>query len=87
MDRCSRCHAAGGSVGIYPNLWAMPQGTIDSFDQIVRDGALSYAGRAGFRDNFSQADIDAIKAFIVTDTIKRRNGDVSGPTGIQSQTH
>lgn len=87
MDRCSRCHAAGGSVGIYPNLWAMPQPTIDSFNQIVRDGALSYAGMASFSDILSQSDIDAIKAFIVTDTIKRRTGEVTGPTGVQKQTH
>ncbi|WEK46471.1 MAG: PQQ-dependent dehydrogenase, methanol/ethanol family [Candidatus Andeanibacterium colombiense] len=87
MDNCSRCHAAGGSVGVYPNLWTLQQPVIDSFDQIVHDGALSYAGMAAFKDSLSQADIDAIKAFIVTDTINRRKGIVKGATGIQRQTH
>lgn len=87
LDRCSRCHAVGGALAVYPNLWMMPQGTIDAFDQIVGQGALSYAGMANFSDQLSPSDIAAIKAYIVNDTIARRKGEATRPTVRQQQTH
>lgn len=87
LDRCSRCHAVGGAPAIYPNLWAMPQSTIDVFDKIVAEGALSYGGMAGFDDTLSAADIAALKAYIVNDTIARRRGRAAPPAVRQRQTH
>ena len=87
MDRCSRCHVAGGAVSIYPNLWAMPQATIDAFEDIVGKGALAYGGMAGFSDNLTPADIAAIKAFVVNDTISRRSGKGSEVKEISRSTH
>lgn len=87
MARCSRCHAAGGALGIYPNLWIMPQSTIDQFDAIVGKGALSYGGMAGFGDTLSPSQIAAIKAFVVNDTIARRSGTAKDMSVRQNQTH
>ena len=50
----------------------MAPGTIDSFDLIVREGALEYAGMASFADLLSPTDTAAIKAFLITDTIEKR---------------
>lgn len=87
LDRCSRCHALGGALGVYPNLWTMPQSTIDSWDRIVRGGALAYGGMSGFADSLTSADSAAIKAFVINDTIAQRNGKASEPAVRQRQTH
>lgn len=87
LDRCSRCHAVGGALAIYPNLWAMPQSTIDAFERIVSDGAMAYGGMASFSDNLSGSQIAAIKAYIVNDTIARRKGQGAATTARQRQTH
>ncbi len=71
-EHCHRCHWTGGAIGNYPNLWNMAPGTIDSFDLIVREGALEYAGMASFADLLSPTDTAAIKAFLITDTIEKR---------------
>lgn len=76
---CHRCHWVGGVPSNYPNLWNMAPGTIDAFEAIVGEGALEYAGMANFSDALSRQDRDAIKAFIVNDTIlKRRDGPQAG---------
>jgi quinohemoprotein ethanol dehydrogenase len=87
LDTCSRCHAVGGARAVYPNLWLMPQSTVDAFDKIVGDGALAYGGMAGFGDILSKADIAALKAYLVADTIARRKGLVASPKVRQQQTH
>ncbi|MBL8550326.1 MAG: PQQ-dependent dehydrogenase, methanol/ethanol family [Hyphomonadaceae bacterium] len=76
---CTRCHVRGGGVGIYPNLWNMAPETVEAFDSIVYGGALQGAGMSGFSDILTQADVAAIKAFIVNDTIEaRRSGRQGG---------
>lgn len=76
---CHRCHWTGGAASNYPNLWNMAPNTIESFDAIVGQGAFEYAGMAGFADALSPSDIQAIKAFIVNDTVtKRRQGRDAG---------
>lgn len=77
MDRCSRCHVAGGARAVYPNLWRMTPATISAFHAIVGDGAFAYGGMGAFNDQLSPAQIDAIKAWIVTDTRARRSGEVA----------
>jgi quinohemoprotein ethanol dehydrogenase len=73
---CARCHIEGGAQGAYPDLWNLSPGTLDSFEDIVHGGALRYAGMGAFSDVLSLSDVEAIKAFIVNDTIRRRS--VSG---------
>jgi quinohemoprotein ethanol dehydrogenase len=87
MDRCSRCHVAGGAIGIYPNLWQMSPGVIAGFQAIVGDGIMAHGGMASFSDQLSRSEIDAIRAWIVTDTITRRNGTTRGPAPASRQTH
>jgi quinohemoprotein ethanol dehydrogenase len=87
MDRCSRCHAAGGAVAVYPNLWRMEPGTIEGFHAIVGEGALSFAGMGNFSDQLTPEEIEAIRAFIVNDTIDRREGRKAGGEPASRQTH
>jgi quinohemoprotein ethanol dehydrogenase len=71
-DHCQRCHVVGGGFAAFPNLWNLPQATLDAFDQIVLGGALRHAGMASFADVLSTADAADIKAFIVGDERARR---------------
>jgi quinohemoprotein ethanol dehydrogenase len=84
---CNRCHLMGGSRGIYPHLWNMPSETIAAFSSIVGDGALRYAGMGKFSDVLSPADIAAIKAFIVNDTIAKRRGGPEAGAHFREATH
>jgi hypothetical protein len=65
----------------------MPPETIDAFEQIVGDGALSYAGMAGFSDILKPADIRALKAFIVNDTIVKRTKGAEAGAHFRTATH
>ncbi len=71
-QQCARCHLEGGGFGAYPDLWNLPQSVWDSFDAIVRGGALRYAGMASFSDTLTKSDAAAIEAFIVDDEIATR---------------
>ena len=74
LDRCSRCHALGGARAVYPDLWRMRTATIAAFHGIVGEGAFAYGGMGAFKDQLSEQEIAAIRAFIVNDTIDRRQG-------------
>jgi len=87
LDRCSRCHVAGGGPAVYPNLWNMRPETIEAFHAIVGEGALAYAGMANFSDQLSDSDIAAIKAYIVDDMIARRKGEKAAAPPVSRQTH
>lgn len=87
MERCSRCHAAGGALAVYPNLWAMAPETVESFHQIVGQGAMAYGGMGKFSDQLSEAQIEAIRAWIVSDIIARRKGQTPNAAPISRQTH
>lgn len=76
---CHRCHWTGGSASNYPNLWNIAPGTLHAFEAIVGEGAMEFAGMAGFSDALSREDRDAIKAFLVNDIIlKRQQGKSAG---------
>lgn len=66
---CARCHSYRGSPGAYPDLWNMAPGAHANFKAILLGGALAYAGMAPFDDIFSEADTEAIHAFIVDDQL------------------
>jgi quinohemoprotein ethanol dehydrogenase len=87
MDRCSRCHFPGGALGIYPNLWLMPPNIIQGFHAIVADGAMAHGGMGSFSKQLNTSQIDAIKAWIVNDTIARRNSKSMLPAPSSRQTH
>ena len=71
---CQRCHMVGGAFGIYPDLWNMSPAAIASFDKVVLEGLFRYAGMGDFSDVLTPADAAAIKAFIVDDTVAKREG-------------
>ncbi|HEY3638983.1 MAG TPA: c-type cytochrome, partial [Rhizomicrobium sp.] len=71
-QQCARCHAEGGGLGAYPDLWNMAKAGVDGFDDIVSRGALRDFGMANFSDSLSKADVAAIKAFIIDDELDRR---------------
>jgi quinohemoprotein ethanol dehydrogenase len=87
LDRCSRCHAMGGALGVYPNLWRMQPGTIAAFRAIVRDGALKMGGMGAFADQLSDSEIEAIRAFIVNDMIDKAAGVATPAAPVSRQTH
>jgi quinohemoprotein ethanol dehydrogenase len=75
---CARCHAEGGAVGAYPDLWNLPKPVLAKFDAIVLGGALRYAGMGDFSDVLSRAGAAAIKAFIIDDEIAQRARTAKG---------
>lgn len=64
---CARCHSYRGASGAYPNLWNMAPATHDGFDQILLEGAFSYAGMAPFKDILSKGDARAIHTWLIAD--------------------
>ena len=69
---CLGCHGAGAeSAGIMPDLRRMPMGSHQAFNEIVLRGAFVDRGMASFGDMLSEADAEAIHAYIVS----RANAD------------
>ena len=64
---CAGCHGDGAvSGGVLPDLrWAFSLSDPDTWNLIVRDGALSAAGMVGFSAELSEAEIHAIRAYVV----------------------
>ena len=64
---CAGCHGGRGEgrLSAYPDLFRMSAETHAAFDAIVRGGALASGGMAGFADVLSEADVQAIHAYIV----------------------
>ena len=67
IEQCSRCHVFGPSVT--PDLRKLPLEAHDPFRDIVFNGALASRGRERFGDFLSEADFDAIQAYLVDQTI------------------
>jgi len=63
VEQCSRCHVFGPSIT--PDLRKLPPEIHDSFKDIVLRGALSPMGMAAFGDVLSEADADAIHAYLI----------------------
>jgi len=65
---CSYCHGDGlRTGGMNPDLrWASPA-IHDSWQQIVRDGALASLGMVGFQDFVSEDDAEAIRQYVLSE--------------------
>ena len=64
--RCSWCHS--GAPGVAPNVFALSTEKHRIFKDIVLRGALEARGMASFADVLSDADADALHAYIVDRT-------------------
>jgi quinohemoprotein ethanol dehydrogenase len=65
-NRCSMCHGIGAiSSGTIADLRYSQPATLDSLEQIVRDGAFLGLGMPRF-EWFSDADLDSLRAYILT---------------------
>ncbi len=63
---CTVCHGHGAvSDGVVPDLRRMPAVFFDNFDAIVLDGMMAKAGMVGFGDVLTEADSNAIKAYVL----------------------
>jgi quinohemoprotein ethanol dehydrogenase len=63
VEQCSRCHVFGPSVT--PDLRKIPPGIHAQFKNIVLKGALAPFGMERFDDILSEADVDAIHAYVI----------------------
>jgi mono/diheme cytochrome c family protein len=65
--RCSMCHGAeAASGGLAPDLRYSQPAVVDRYEQIVLGGALSNRGMPSFKAQVSEAELAAIKAYVLT---------------------
>ena len=71
-QHCAVCHgvAALGGGGVLPDLKYSSAATLNSLQKIVLDGALLGDGMPSFKQSLKSEDVDAIRAFIIS----QRNG-------------
>ena len=62
-EQCSRCHVFG--LNVTPDLRKLPAGLHGVFKDIVLGGILGSAGMESFSDILSDADVDAIHAYVI----------------------
>jgi quinohemoprotein ethanol dehydrogenase len=67
--RCTWCHVDG--PGLVPDLFSLTPEKHARFKSVVYDGALKSRGMASFSDMLTEADVDAVHAYIVDETRKR----------------
>ena len=69
---CAVCHgiAALGGGGVLPDLKYSSAATLNGLQKIVLDGALLNEGMPSFKQSLAPADVDAIRAFVIS----QRNG-------------
>jgi quinohemoprotein ethanol dehydrogenase len=70
---CGRCHAPMGAPNGYPDLWNLSPASHQAFVSTVLGGTFEYAGMAGFSDALDEADVEQIRAFIVSTQKKIRD--------------
>ena len=63
VSQCSRCHVFG--LNITPDLSKLPPEVHAMFNDIVLHGALAQAGMGNFSDVLSEADTNAIHAYLI----------------------
>lgn len=63
VQECSRCHVFG--VSVTPDLRAIPLAQPAFFEQVVSKGSLAAAGMERFDDLLSEADVGAIRAYLI----------------------
>jgi quinohemoprotein ethanol dehydrogenase len=65
--RCSMCHGAEAvSAGLIPDLRYSPPATFDRYQDIVLGGALANTGMPSFKQSLTEAELLAIKAYVLT---------------------
>jgi mono/diheme cytochrome c family protein len=65
--RCSMCHGAeAASGGLAPDLRYSQPATFDRYDPIVLGGALSKNGMPSFKGAINDAELAAIKTYVLT---------------------
>ena len=71
---CFACHVGRGEAALsaYPDLHRLSAETHGNFESIVLRGSLAGAGMASFADVLTQADADAIQAYLVREQRKLR---------------
>jgi quinohemoprotein ethanol dehydrogenase len=62
-EQCSRCHVFG--LNVTPDLRKLTPEFHAAFKDIVRGGILAPAGMESFSDILSEADVDAIHAYLI----------------------
>ena len=77
-DNCGVCH--GGlalSSGVIPDLkWSQASADKEMWDNIVLKGTSKYNGMASFREQLSDEDSEAIRAYVINQAwVAVRNGD------------
>jgi quinohemoprotein ethanol dehydrogenase len=65
---CGTCHGDSAvSGGVLPDLrYSSALGNPETWNQIVRDGALQPNGMVSFGSELSQAEIDAVRAYVIS---------------------
>ena len=84
VANCSRCHATGGALNGYPNLWNMPLTIHENFESIVRGGDFIYSGMPRFDDVLKRDDVRAIHSFLSADQARIRSGSQPKATPVTS---
>jgi alcohol dehydrogenase (cytochrome c)/quinohemoprotein ethanol dehydrogenase len=64
---CGTCHGDSAvSGGVLPDLrYSAALGNPEAWNQVVRDGALQANGMVAFSSELSQAEIDAVRAYVI----------------------
>jgi alcohol dehydrogenase (cytochrome c)/quinohemoprotein ethanol dehydrogenase len=65
---CGTCHGDSAvSGGVLPDLrYSSALGSAEQWNMIVRDGALRANGMVSFSSELSQAEIDAVRAYVIS---------------------
>lgn len=61
---CGACHGWYGHSGLLPDLRRSDDAIIDNLEVFVWDGALSSRGMPSFREEISEAELDALKSYL-----------------------
>jgi quinohemoprotein ethanol dehydrogenase len=62
-EQCSRCHVFG--LNVTPDLRKLPPEFHNAFKDVVLGGILAPGGIESFSDILTEADVDAIHAYLI----------------------
>jgi len=75
---CVYCHGGGpNKVSAYPDLTQMPPAVHQQFVEIVLRGSLVDAGMAGFDDLLTEAEAEAIHAYLLAEQRRRYEAEAA----------
>jgi quinohemoprotein ethanol dehydrogenase len=81
-QNCTICHEGGRQMGGFPDLRSSPYINSDAaFKAVVYDGALTEAGMLAFKQALSVADVEAIRAHVVSLANVQKANPQRGPGG------